>query len=119
MWVMKVGATHDSSPNRPTHPEPSTSGGEAGVPEPLPISSLPPWAVAARSAMVTLLVGEPFTRTVLSASSRSSRDASRASSASSSSWSRTSVAASITARPLLNVVWLPEAPPSHGPASVS
>ncbi len=27
MWVMKVGATHDSSPSRPTHPEPSTSGG--------------------------------------------------------------------------------------------
>ena len=70
--------------------------------------------------MLTLLVGEPFTRTlpswqfeVVLGGLQCLLDAR------SSSCSRMSVDASITARPLLKVVWLPEAPPSHWPASVS
>ena len=78
-----------------------------------------PWAASASSGMVTDLVGEPFTETAPSASSRSSRFASSCSAARSSSCSRTSLAAAITARPLLKVVCEPDAPESNGPASVS
>ena len=70
-------------------------------------------------AIVTAVSGEPLTRTAPSASSRSSRLTSSSSSAASSSCSRMSCAASITARPPLNVVCEPDEPASHGAASVS
>ena len=69
--------------------------------------------------MVTDEVWLPLTRTMPSTSSRSARLASRKSAARSRSCSRISFAAAITARPLLNVVCEPLAPPSYGPASVS
>ena len=116
---MNVGARNDSIPRRPVQPETSQSGIAGGDPEPRPSRSLSPAAFSASSVMSTPVEGEPFTRTRPSTSSRSARAASSTSSASSSSWLRTSIAASTTARPLLIVVCEPDAPASHGPASVS
>ena len=118
-WQKNVGATHESMPMRPTQAEPSTSGALGGVPEPDEISWSPPVASAASSLIVTLFAGEPLTRAVPSTSSMSPLAASSFSAAMSSSRSRSSPAARITARPLLKVVWEPDAPMSYGPDSVS
>ena len=86
-WVISCGARNESTPSVPTQEETFVVGLSGTSPEPLPRSCSP---VPARSTMVTALPGEPFTRTVPSASSRSSRLASSFSAARSSSFARTS-----------------------------
>ena len=82
-------------------------------------SSPSPNAADARSATEMADDGAPLTRTDPSAISRSSAAASSFADAMSSRRLRSSPAAEMSARPLLKVVWLPELPMSHVPASVS
>ena len=116
-WQKNVGEENDSNPSRPTQADASCSGSSGGMPEPRARSSAPfmgrrreirdrdPPVGAADDAGVPVAQLEVLDRCLQGDSAASSR-----------SCRRTSRAASTTARPLLNVVWLPELPPSNGPA---
>ena len=97
-------------PSRPTHPDASQSGIGGGSPDPRPNSRAPPWAIPASSTIEMAMLGVPLTWADPSTSSMSSGAASRASAARCLSWSAISVDAATTARPLLNIVWLPAEP---------
>ena len=119
-WQKNVGEAKASKPRRPTHAEASCSGFVGAVPEPAPSRSPPSsWTCVATAPIVTRRSGLPTTEMAPSRSSRSVCAASSISAAAAMTFVRTSRAASTTARPALNVVWLPALPVSYGPASVS
>ena len=76
-WHENCGATKAAMPTSPTQLDPASGGAAGGGPEPWPMSSSPPDAMAASSAIGTCLDGEPATDAWPSASTMSASAASR------------------------------------------